>query len=148
MLAWGAVNNDIHGLLASVNEGTTSAFLWEWYTTKPWADKGECRFIGSVPTPWPSWLIAAHPSRAKPEQLGDFLGSLTRYVRAFDSEESRKNENVGYIRDIWGYPEEDVKVVFDCFDYERGIHLATNRRHGCKKSSTPRTVHRSPRRSY
>lgn len=25
------VNNDIHGLVKSVNDGSTSAFMWEWY---------------------------------------------------------------------------------------------------------------------
>jgi hypothetical protein len=39
------VNNDIHGLVASVNDGSTSAFMWEWFTTKPWKDRGEVRFV-------------------------------------------------------------------------------------------------------
>jgi len=25
-----------------------SVFLWEWFTTKPYVDSGEVRFIGSV----------------------------------------------------------------------------------------------------
>jgi hypothetical protein len=40
------VNNDIHGLVNSVNDGSTSAFMWEWFTTKPWKDRGEVRFVG------------------------------------------------------------------------------------------------------
>lgn len=39
------VNNDIRGLINSVNDGSTSAFMWEWFTTKPFADAGECRFV-------------------------------------------------------------------------------------------------------
>ena len=39
------VNNDIHGLVASINDGSTSAFMWEWFTTKPWKDRGEVRFV-------------------------------------------------------------------------------------------------------
>lgn len=27
---------------------SASVFLWEWFTTKPYADSGEVRFIGSV----------------------------------------------------------------------------------------------------
>ncbi|KAJ7285121.1 hypothetical protein C8J57DRAFT_1290493 [Mycena rebaudengoi] len=81
------INNDIHGLINSVNDGSTSAFMWEWFTTKPWVDKGEARFIGSVPTPWPSWLIAAHPSpsRAPPDTLR-------------------------VIKDKFGYPLEDIEA--------------------------------------
>lgn len=39
------VNNDIRGLIDSVNDGTTSAFMWEWFTTKPFVDAGEARFV-------------------------------------------------------------------------------------------------------
>jgi hypothetical protein len=104
--------------------------MWEWFTTKPWLDSGEVRFvrpptkktfqhilkftgqIGSVPTPWPSWLVAAHPSpeRAPKEAIRSFLNSLTGYVTKFDSQESRESVNVPFIQKTWGYPEADIKV--------------------------------------
>ncbi|KAL0954919.1 hypothetical protein HGRIS_003851 [Hohenbuehelia grisea] len=111
------VNNDIRGLLDSVNDGSTSAFMWEWFTTKPFVDAGEARFIGSVPTPWPSWLIAAHPTRAKPDELRTFLANLTTYVRKFDSQESRAQDNVEFIKDKFGYPEADIKAWLDTVAY-------------------------------
>ncbi|TRM64355.1 hypothetical protein BD626DRAFT_547490 [Schizophyllum amplum] len=104
------VNNDIHNLVASVNDGSTSAFMWEWFTTKPWQDRGEVRFIGSVPTPWPSWMIAAHPTRAANDALTAFLSSLSKYVTAFDNEQSRASRNVPFIKEKFGYPEEDIKA--------------------------------------
>jgi len=45
-----SVNNDIAGLNKSVNNGSTSAYLWEWFTTKPWADSGEVRFVRFHPS--------------------------------------------------------------------------------------------------
>ncbi len=39
------MNNDIRGLIDSVNDGSTSAFMWEWFTTKPFVDAGEARFV-------------------------------------------------------------------------------------------------------
>ncbi|ETW83162.1 hypothetical protein HETIRDRAFT_316275 [Heterobasidion irregulare TC 32-1] len=113
------VNNDIHGLIASVNDGSTSAFMWEWFTTKPFADAGAVRFIGSVPTPWPSWLIAAHPShtRAPPDALRTFLSALSAHVRAFDSAEARAGADVAFITDKFGYPEEDVKAWLETVAY-------------------------------
>lgn len=42
------VNNDIRGLIDSVIDGSTSAFMWEWFTTKPYADAGEVRFVRPV----------------------------------------------------------------------------------------------------
>ncbi|KAL0065058.1 hypothetical protein AAF712_007894 [Marasmius tenuissimus] len=101
------VNNDIRGLINSVNDGTTSAFMWEWFTTKPFRDAGEVKFIGSVPTPWPSWLIAAQPS-VSAEDLKGFLTSLSTYVRSFDSAESRARKNIEFIKAKFGYPEEDI----------------------------------------
>lgn len=111
------VNNDINGLIGSVNDGSTSAFMWEWFTTKPWLDAGQVRFIGSVPTPWPSWLIAAHPKRASKEAVRSFLSSLTRYVTKFDSQESRDSTNVPFIQETWGYPETDIKEWMSTVKY-------------------------------
>lgn len=66
--------------------------------------------IGSVPTPWPSWMIAAHPTRAPSELVKPFLGTLTTYVSAFDSEEKRVKGNVEFIKEKFGYPEGDINV--------------------------------------
>jgi hypothetical protein len=71
--------------------------------------------IGSVPTPWPSWLIAAHPERASSEAVTAFLTGLSEFVREFDSEESRENLNVPFIEAKFGYPEEDIKVNYFLF---------------------------------
>ncbi|KAG1823931.1 uncharacterized protein BJ212DRAFT_1444820 [Suillus subaureus] len=111
------VNNDIRGLINSVNDGTTSAFMWEWFTTKPFADAGECRFIGQVPTPWPSWLIAAHPTRGEPAAVRTFLNNLSRHVRAFASAEARAGPSVKFVMDTFGYPETDVKEWLDAVEY-------------------------------
>ena len=72
--------------------------------------------IGSVPTPWPSWLIAAHSSaeRAPEEVVQHFLANLTTFVRRFDSEESRAAEDVDFITEKFGYPEEDIKARLEC----------------------------------
>jgi hypothetical protein len=68
--------------------------------------------IGSVPTPWPSWLIAAHPSqdRAPSHELRVFLQTLSSYVVAFDASENRAGPNVEFIKEKFGYPEEDIRV--------------------------------------
>ncbi len=68
--------------------------------------------IGSVPTPWPSWLIAAHPTRAPAEALRPFLATLSEHVRAFDAAEQRAGPDVAFIKDKFGYPEADIQVRF------------------------------------
>ncbi|KAJ3720784.1 hypothetical protein DFJ43DRAFT_1004667 [Lentinula guzmanii] len=110
------VNNDIQGLINSINDGSTSAFMWEWFTTKPWLDSGEVRFIGSVPTPWPSWLVAAQPS-ANTEALKQFLTTLSSYVSSFKSTERQETNNVEFIQSKFGYGEEDIKAWMKTVDY-------------------------------
>ena len=55
-------------------------------------------------------MIAAHPTRAPSELVKPFLSTLTTYVTAFDSEEKRAKENVEFIKEKFGYPEEDINV--------------------------------------
>jgi len=115
------VKNDIRGLIDSLNDGSTSAFMWEWFTTKPFVDAGQARFIGSVPTPWPSWLIAAHPSqeRAPSHELRAFLEALSTYVVAFDAPENRAGPNVDFIKETFGYPEEDIRAWLKTVGYPK-----------------------------
>lgn len=119
------VKNDIDGLIGSVNDGSTSAFMWEWFTTKPYTkagghgNVGEVRFIGSVLTPWPSWLIVAHPStdRAPTDDLSEFLKSLSGYVGRFKAVDNR-TASLEFLKDKFKYQaEEDIKAWFDSVQY-------------------------------
>jgi hypothetical protein len=55
-------------------------------------------------------MIAAStdPARAPTDALSTFLATLTHYVRAFDSDEKRAKDDVEFIKEKFGYPEEDV----------------------------------------
>ncbi|WVR04750.1 hypothetical protein IAU60_001761 [Kwoniella sp. DSM 27419] len=101
------VNGQFKPLRDSVNSGETSVFLWEWFTTKPYVDSGEVRFIGSVYTPWPCWHIAASPS-APTDQLSAFLAALQPYVRRFNSPEAREKDDVDFVTSYFGHQREDV----------------------------------------
>lgn len=52
------VCNNFTTLRARLTSGDIDVFLWEHFTTKPFADSGELRFIGGVPTPWPCFAVA------------------------------------------------------------------------------------------
>ena len=47
--------------------GPASVFLWEWFTTKPYADSGEVRFIGSV------YSMSASQSCDHPEERANLM---------------------------------------------------------------------------
>jgi len=57
-------------------------------------------------------LIAAHPSpdRAPSDELRAFQEALSTYVIAFDAPENRVGPNVEFIKETFGYPEEDIRV--------------------------------------
>lgn len=114
------VEGQFKPLRDSVNNGDTSVFLWEWFTTKPYVDSGEVRFIGSVYTPWPCWSIAASPN-ANNKEVSAFLEALQPYVRKFDSEESRAGPAVEFVSKTFGQQPEDVKEWLKSVKWEHNL---------------------------
>lgn len=50
---------NLEGAIASLSSLETDVFYWERFITKPFADKGILRCIGTSPTPWPCFVMAA-----------------------------------------------------------------------------------------
>ncbi|KIR60445.1 hypothetical protein I314_03740 [Cryptococcus bacillisporus CA1873] len=114
------VNGQFKPLRDSVNSGETSVFLWEWFTTKPYVDSGEVRFIGSVYTPWPCWHIAASPS-VPSSTVGTFLASLQPYVQHFNSPEARVSEDIEFVHNFFGHKKEDVAEWLQSVKWEEQL---------------------------
>jgi len=53
------IKGNFQQLRAGVNDGTTDAFMWETFTTKPFHDSGEVNRVGDISTPWPCFMLAA-----------------------------------------------------------------------------------------
>ncbi|OXC70546.1 hypothetical protein AYX13_01023 [Cryptococcus neoformans] len=114
------VNGQFKPLRDSVNSGETSVFLWEWFTTKPYVDSGEVRFIGSVYTPWPCWHIAASPS-VPSSTIKTFLASLQPYVQHFNSPEARASEDIEFVHNFFGHKKEDVAEWLQSVKWEQRL---------------------------
>ncbi|AAW45837.2 hypothetical protein CNJ01790 [Cryptococcus deneoformans JEC21] len=114
------VNGQFKPLRDSVNSGETSVFLWEWFTTKPYVDSGEVRFIGSVYTPWPCWHIAASPS-VPSSTIKPFLASLQPYVQHFNSPEARTSEDIEFVHNFFGHKKEDVAEWLQSVEWEQRL---------------------------
>ena len=67
--------------------------------------------IGSIPTPWPSWVIAASTS-APTSEVRTFVETLSGYVRDFNSQEKRSDPaaDLAFIGKTFGYKEGDIVV--------------------------------------
>lgn len=122
------VKDSFQNLRDSVNDGSTAAFMWEWFTTKPYRDSGEVRFIGNQPTPWSSWMIAASPQSVAPELLAPeklrlFLDKLDESIHKFGTELGiRSMEDVKYIEEKFHQKEEDVKEWMKGVSYPKKTH--------------------------
>tara|TARA_B110000208_G_C11777100_1_gene432451 strand:+ start:42 stop:1871 length:1830 start_codon:yes stop_codon:yes gene_type:complete len=76
-----AVKGDFASLRAGVNDGTTDAFMWETFTTKPFHDTGEVKRIGEITTPWPCFMAAARSSVVT-QRLEDIQNALAAVHQA------------------------------------------------------------------
>ena len=100
------INDSFQNLRQSVNDGSTSCFMWEWFTTLPYVKTGEVKFIGNQLTPWPSWSIVSKP-QIESEKLTKFLNDLDNAVRSFDN--SRTNgDAANYVSKTFNYDINDV----------------------------------------
>lgn len=72
------VVGDVHGGMNALKANTSQAFLWEKYTTNPFVEKGDCRFIDEVVTPWPCFTIAVRTEVY--EQYKDLLEMMCQVV--------------------------------------------------------------------
>lgn len=85
------VIGDVEGGMQSLEKNESQAFLWEKYTTHPYTEKGRCRYIDEVVTPWPCFVIAVREDLCLSER--EFLNEMCTIVgkRAFAMKNS---ENV------------------------------------------------------
>lgn len=72
------VVGNLDGAREALKNGSAEIFMWEKFTTKPYADSGEFKMIGECSTPWPCFVVAARNEFiAQNEQLlANLLGII------------------------------------------------------------------------
>lgn len=98
---------DVYGGLWALQNDAAQAFLWETYTTKPHVDKKDCRFIGEVITPWPSFVVAVRTEIA--DKFSDKLNTMLSIVNKKADKLKHSEESIGVLAWRYGLQEEDVK---------------------------------------
>lgn len=104
---------------------STYPFSFRLNRRPPQPHLDEVRFIGSVPTPWHSWVLVATPSTTAPSSpllpiLDSFLTNLTASIHSFDAATARETTSKEFIKGHFGYPEEDVKAWLEQVSYPKG----------------------------
>lgn len=80
-------------LRAKANDGTIDAFMWEYFTSKPYYDNGEIKPIGEIYTPWGSWVVAA-AATVHSKDVSSFLSALQEGVEYYSG---HREEALEYI---------------------------------------------------
>ncbi|KAL2159058.1 hypothetical protein VTH06DRAFT_2817 [Thermothelomyces fergusii] len=98
-------------LRKAVNTGSIDFFMWEYFTSKRYYDKGEIRKIGEIYTPWSSWKIVAstrliHGDGSLNATLENMLERLDQGIKHFND---NIEEAVQYISTNLDYSEEDAR---------------------------------------
>ncbi|KAF9436785.1 hypothetical protein BGZ76_002969 [Entomortierella beljakovae] len=119
------VLNTFQHLRDSVNDGSTDAFLWEKFTTKPYHDSKEVRLVDTITPPWPAFMIAAStrhlPSSTdaqKESTLSRFLKGLSAATQHFVNPENY-DESIAFVQQKMSYNQQDVKDWFNGVRYPK-----------------------------
>lgn len=86
------VVGDVYGGLWALENHEADAFLWEKFTTKPFVDKGKCRCIGEVVTPWPCFVIAVRTEIL--EQHSELITEMCKIAGERANELKNKDESI------------------------------------------------------
>ena len=71
------------GLRSAVNDRKIDAFLWEYYTTRPFEEQGEVRIVGGIPTPWGCFSAVVRENCEVKDALREMLNMFLEAGAAF-----------------------------------------------------------------
>jgi sulfonate transport system substrate-binding protein len=109
---WNAENlqfkivGDVYGGLWALQNNEAQCFLWEKYTTFPFAEQKKCRYIDAISTPWPCFVIAVR-NEVK-EKYGSLLSEMCEVVNKKASEVKNDENSVEIISWRYNLPSEQV----------------------------------------
>jgi len=108
----------------SVNSGDTAAFLWEYFTTKPFVDSGEVKFIGEITTPWSCFMLAARKDyiEKNADLLKNMLEGLHESIEEFNSSPDMERT----IAKEYGLQLEDAKAWYEAVKITGSTSISAN----------------------
>lgn len=100
------VVGDLEGAKKAMSSPATKIFLWEKFTTKPLVDQGIFKRVGEVPTPWPCFVLVAHPESLK--KYAEILRVLRDLVYLESSRLTQKPNFSSELSEFYNIKEEDI----------------------------------------
>ncbi len=112
---------DLDGARLAFQERRAEVFFWEHYTTKPYVDNGEFRWLGDFPPPWPGFVVCINRNtRKKHDTLIEKL-LVSVLNRAQQLKQSTKT--AALIADRYQLNIEDVEEWLGTTQWSRQQHL-------------------------
>jgi sulfonate transport system substrate-binding protein len=105
----------LEGARKALKEDTAQLFMWEKFTTKPYADSGEFKMIGECSTPWPCFVIAVR--NAFIEQHEDVLIRVLNTINLSCLVLKNNSAAAELISQRYGIKLEDAKQWFKELEY-------------------------------
>ncbi|KAI1306702.1 hypothetical protein EDD11_004705 [Mortierella claussenii] len=107
----------------SVNDGTSDAFLWEKFTTKPYHDTKEVRLVDTITPPWPAFMIAASThlvsdNSQRQSMLSRFLRALSAATQRF-VDPDHYSDSIQFVQTKMSYTQQDVQDWFSGVRYPK-----------------------------
>ena len=99
--------DNLNGAIQSIHSGKADYFLWEHFTTKPYVDRSQLKFLGDCPTPWPCFVIAGRTDFIDQHQqkIKVLLQSINQITEKF---KNQKNI-VDFLASEYGLKTNDTK---------------------------------------
>ena len=99
--------DNLNGAIQSIHDGKADYFLWEHFMTKPFVDRGQLKFLGDCPTPWPCFVIGGRTDFVDQHQkkIKILLQSINQITKKFKNQESI----VDFLANEYGLKTNDIK---------------------------------------
>lgn len=114
------VLSNFANLRKAVNDASSDAFMWEYFTTKKYYDNHELKQLGEIYTPWPLWVITARRD-VNSSQLASFVRSVSKGIAYFDA---HHDEAVAHIAANLDYSEADARQWLPTVKFNSGLGTA------------------------
>lgn len=82
-----SIVNNLPGAIESFRQKESEIFFWEKFTTKPFVESKELKYLGSRPTPWPCFVLVVRTSFLQNHEehvktIADIISSTSQIVKA------------------------------------------------------------------
>ena len=109
--------DNLNRAIQSIQNGEADYFLWEHFTTKPYVDRSQLKFLGDCPTPWPCFVIAGRTDFI--DQHQQEIKVLLQTINQITAKFKMQAQIVDLLADKYHLDVNDVKEWLDLTEWSQ-----------------------------